>query len=133
MPHSSPPELDPFGGVATDMAPKHLCRNPGDLTVSAGDVMAVLEKLPIGAAAGASGWTDAVMKALFLRNGDYKDRASLLLATFCNLMLSGQLRSQVWIRTRLLGMVPLRWACRPLQGWRSIGLRSFSCAIRHWC
>ena len=65
------------------------------LAVSAGDVMAVLEKLPIGAAAGASGWTYAVMKAIFLRNGDYSDRASLLLATFCNLMLSGQLRSQV--------------------------------------
>ena len=71
------------------------------LAVSAGDVMAVLEKkLPIGAAAGASGWTYAVMKATFLRNGDYSDRASLLLATFCNLMLSGQLRSQVWLRTR---------------------------------
>ena len=66
--------------------------------------MAVLEKLSIGAAAGASGWTDAVMKALSLRNGDYKDRGSLLLATFCKLMLSGQLRSQVWIRTRLLGI-----------------------------
>ncbi len=51
----------------------------------------------IGAAAGASSWTYAVMKALFLRNGDYSDRASLLLATFCNLMLSGQ---QVWLRTR---------------------------------
>jgi hypothetical protein len=63
--------------------------------------MAVLEKkLPIGAAAGASGWTYAVMKVTFLRNGDYSDRASLLLATFCNLMLSGQLRSQVWLRNR---------------------------------
>ena len=50
--------------------------------------MAVLEKLPIGAAAGASGWTYAVMKAIFLRNGDYSDRASQLLATLCNLMLS---------------------------------------------
>ncbi len=58
-------------------------------------MIAVLEKLPIGAAAGASGWTYAVMKVLFLRNGDYSDRASLLLATFCNLMLSGKLRSQV--------------------------------------
>jgi hypothetical protein len=33
------------------------------------------------------------MKAIFLRNGDYSDRASLLLATFCNLMLSGQAAS----------------------------------------
>jgi hypothetical protein len=121
------------------------------LTVSAGDVvMAVLEKLPIGAAAGASGWTYAVMKALFLRNGDYSDRASLLLATFCNLMLSGQLRSHVWLRTRSvfvpkkngrpcpLGIGdswyrPLRRACRPLQGWRSSRLRSFSRATRHRC
>ena len=70
------------------------------LTVSTGDVMSVLEKLPIGAAAGASGWTYAVMKAIFLRNGDYSDRASQLLATFCNLMLSGLLRSQFWLCTR---------------------------------
>jgi hypothetical protein len=60
----------------------------------------VLEKLLIGAAAGASGWTYAVMNAIFLRNGDYSDRASQLLATFCNLMLSRLLRSQVWLRTR---------------------------------
>ena len=40
------------------------------------------------------------MKAIFLRNGDYSDRASQLLATFCNLMLSGLQRSQVWLRTR---------------------------------
>ncbi len=45
-------------------------------TISAGDVMAVLKKLSIGAAAGASGWTYAVMKAIFLCNGDYSDRAS---------------------------------------------------------
>jgi hypothetical protein len=44
--------------------------------------MAVLEKLPIGAAAGASGWTYAVMKAIFLQNVDYSDHASLLLAVF---------------------------------------------------
>ena len=37
---------------------------------------AVLKKLSIGAAAGASGWTYAVMKAIFLCNGDYSDRAS---------------------------------------------------------
>ena len=43
------------------------------LTVSAGDVMAVLEKLLIGAAAGASGWTYA---AIFFRNGDYSARIS---------------------------------------------------------
>ena len=62
------------------------------LSVSAGEVMAILEKLPIGVAAGASGWTYAVMKAISLC-------ASQLLVTFCNLMLSGQLRSQVWLRT----------------------------------
>jgi len=84
------------------------------LTVSAGDVMAVLEKLPIGAAAGASGWTYAVMKALFLRNGDYSDRASLLVATFCNLMLSGQLRSQVWLRTRSVFVPKKNGRPRPL-------------------
>ena len=37
---------------------------------------AVLKKLSIGAAAGASGWTYAVMKAIFLCNGDYSDRTS---------------------------------------------------------
>ena len=76
--------------------------------------MAVLEKLPIGAAAGASGWTYAVMKALFLRNGDYSDRASLLVATFCNLMLSGQLHSQVWLRTRSVFVPKKNGRPRPL-------------------
>ena len=85
------------------------------LTVSAGDVMAILEKLPIGAATGASGWTYVVMKAIFLHYGDYSDRASQLPATFCNLMLSsGQLRSQVWLRTRSV-FVPKKNGCpRPL-------------------
>jgi hypothetical protein len=76
--------------------------------------MAILEKLPIGAAAGASGWTYEVMKALFLRNGDYSDRASLLLATFCNLMLSGQLRSQVLLRTRSVFVPKKNGRPRPL-------------------
>jgi hypothetical protein len=76
--------------------------------------MAVLEKLPTGAAAGAFGWTYAVMKALFLRNGDYNDRASLLLATFCNLMLSGQLCSQVWLRTRSVFVPKKNGRPRPL-------------------
>ena len=78
--------------------------------------MAVLEKLPIGAATGgASGWTYAVMKAMFLHYGNYSDRASQLPATFCNLMLSsGQLRSQVWLRTRSV-FVPKKNGCpRPL-------------------
>jgi hypothetical protein len=35
------------------------------LTVSTGDELAVLEKLPIGAAAGASGWTYAIMGTIF--------------------------------------------------------------------
>ena len=77
--------------------------------------MAVLEKLPFWAAAGASGWPYAVMKALFLRNGDYSDRASLLLATFCNLMLPGQLRSQqVWLRTRSVFVPKKNGRPRPL-------------------
>jgi hypothetical protein len=46
--------------------------------------------------AGASGWTYAAMKAIFLRNSAYNSgQASQLLVTFCNLMLSGQLLSQV--------------------------------------
>ncbi len=57
-----------------------------------------------GAAAGASGWTYAAMKAIFLRKGAYSGRASQLLATFCNLMLSGQLLSQVWRRTAALAL-----------------------------
>jgi hypothetical protein len=54
------------------------------------------------------------MKALFLRNGDYSDRASLLLATFCDLMLSGQLRSQVWLRTRSVFVPKKNGSFRPL-------------------
>ena len=54
------------------------------------------------------------MKALFLRNGDYSDRASLLVATFCNLMLSGQLRSQVWLRTRSIFVSKKNRCSRPL-------------------
>ena len=38
------------------------------LTVTASDVLEVLEHLPSGDAAGASGWTYAAMKAIFLRN-----------------------------------------------------------------
>ena len=53
-------------------------------------------------------------EGLFLRNGDYSDRASLLVATFCNLMLSGQLRSQVWLRTRSVFVPKKNGRPRPL-------------------
>ena len=46
------------------------------------------------------GASTQIAEAIFLRNGDYSDRASQLLATFCNLMLSGLLRSQFWLCTR---------------------------------
>ena len=85
------------------LTPGHLLSiaQSSPLTVTGSDVLEVLEHLPSGAAAGASGWTYAAMKAIFLRNGAYSGRASqLLVATCCNLMLSGQLLSQVWLRTR---------------------------------
>jgi hypothetical protein len=75
------------------LTPDHLLSiaQSSPLTDTTSDVLAVLEHLPSGAAAGASGWTYATMKAVFLRNGAYSGRTSQLLATFCNLMLSDQL------------------------------------------
>jgi hypothetical protein len=77
-------------------------------------VLEVHEHLPSGAAAGASGWTYAAMKAIFLRNSAYSGRASQLLATFCNLMFSGQLLSQVWLRTRSVFVPKQNGRPRPL-------------------
>ena len=55
------------------------------------------------------------MKAIFLWNGNYySDRASKLLAMFCNLMLSGQLRFQVWLRTRSVFVPRKNGRPRPL-------------------
>ena len=77
--------------------------------------MSVLETLPSGPPLGPpAGWIYAVMKAIFLRNGNYSDRASQLLAMFCNLMLSGQLRSQVWLRTRSVFVPKKNGRPRPL-------------------
>jgi hypothetical protein len=98
------------------LTPDHLLSiaQSSPLTVTAGDVLAVLEHLPSGAAAGASGWTYAAMKAIFLRNSAYSGRASQLLATFCNLMLSDQLLSQVWLRTRSVFVPKKNGRPRPL-------------------
>ncbi len=46
---------------------------------------ALLEKLPIGAAAGASGWTYTVMKAIFPRNQWGLHTATGPASLFCNL------------------------------------------------
>jgi hypothetical protein len=70
------------------------------LQVTGDDVRYALEHLPEGAAAGASGWTFAAMKAIFVRNSAHAARASDLVAAFCNLMLSGKLGSDIWLRSR---------------------------------
>ena len=54
------------------------------------------------------------MKAIFLRNGTYSAFASQLVATFCNLMLSGQLCSQIWLRTRSVFVPKKNGDPRPL-------------------
>ena len=54
------------------------------------------------------------MKAIFLRNGDYSDRASQLLAMYYNLKLSGQLRSQVCLRIRSVFVPKKNGRPRPL-------------------
>jgi hypothetical protein len=66
------------------LTPDHLLSiaQSSPLTVTTSDVLAILEHLPSGAVAGASGWTYAAMKVIFLRNGAYNGRASQLLATF---------------------------------------------------
>jgi hypothetical protein len=70
------------------------------LTITPNQALFALEHSSDGAAAGASGWTFAAMKAIFLRNSSYRDRAGDLLSRFCNLMLSGKLHSRLWLRSR---------------------------------
>lgn len=70
------------------------------LQISSEHILRVLERLPDGAAAGASGWTFSAMKAIFLHDSAHAGQGSMLLSQFCNLMLSGKLISRLWLRSR---------------------------------
>ena len=95
--------LCPPASEADELSEAHLLAisQAQPLEVTSGQVLRALEKLPDGAAAGASGWTFGAMKAIFLRNSSTTgEQTGELLAQFCTLMLSGKLVSRIWLRSR---------------------------------
>ena len=95
--------LCPPASEADELSEAHLLAisQSQPLEVTSGQVLCALEKLPDGAAAGASGWTFGAMKAIFLRNSTTTgEQAGELLSQFCTLMLSGKLVYRIWLRSR---------------------------------
>lgn len=86
------------------------------LQVDAQLLSSVLSKLPVGSAAGASGWTYGAMKAIFLET-DGATEACTVLAQLCNRMLEGRCASQLWLRSRSV-LIPKRGS----DDWRPLGI-----------
>jgi hypothetical protein len=76
----------------------------------------VLGKLPVGSAAGPSGWTFGAIRAVFFET-DHVATACAAIAAFGDRMLAGQLTSLLWLRSRAV-FIPKKGNT----GWRPLGI-----------
>ena len=76
----------------------------------------VLGKLPVGSAAGPSGWTFGAIRAIFFETGDVAAACDAI-SVFSNRMLAGQLASPLWLRSRAV-FIPKKGNV----GWRPLGI-----------
>lgn len=84
---------------------------------SIGLVSTVLKDLPIGSAAGSSGWTFGAIRAIFYDPEDGSAASYALLQAFCNRMLSGALYDGGWLRSRSV-LIPKKDS----SGWRPLSI-----------
>ena len=80
-------------------------------------VQFILEQLPDSAAAGASGWTYAAIKAISLSNGDTIARATTAICKLLNLMLAGKLLSPYWLNSRSVCIPKEEGSPQPIDIW----------------
>jgi hypothetical protein len=87
------------------------------LEVNEYNVGSILERLPVGSAGGASGWTFGAIKAIFFEDNGQQSATNLLLAKFCNQMLAGKLdQDSGWLRCRAV-LIP-----KKAGGWRPLSI-----------
>jgi hypothetical protein len=85
------------------------------LSIEANQIEAAIRKLPIGAAAGGSGWTYAAIKAIFLEDNSTIGLACSSISSLCNSMLSGSIRrGEGWLRSRTVLIPKKDGSWRPL-------------------
>jgi hypothetical protein len=85
------------------------------LSIEANQIEAAIRKLPIGAAAGGSGWTYAAIRAIFLEDNSTIGLACSAISRLCNSMLSGSIRrGEGWLRSRTVLIPKKDGSWRPL-------------------
>lgn len=87
--------------------------NAEAISVSSEQISHVMSKLPVGAAAGSSGWTYSALRAVFLASDNIKDALDLL-ARFATAMLAGELQSHLWLCSRAVLIPKKDGGIRPL-------------------
>jgi hypothetical protein len=102
------------------------------ISVDASQIEAVIRKLPVGSSAGASGWTYAAIKSIFLEDSETMGTACEIISKLCNAMLSGRIGRGGWLRSRAVLIPKKDGSYRPLsigESWYRLAARAALCSI----
>ena len=76
------------------------------LSLPPGYISTILPTLNRGSGSGVSGWTNAFILDVFAGDTDTRSIGLDLLTDLCNKMLAGQMRSSLWLLSRLVLLIP---------------------------
>jgi hypothetical protein len=77
-------------------------RRPNPLSLPLGFIGTVLRTLNRGSGSGVSGWTNAFILDVFTSDAETRESEKDFLTALCNKMLAGQMRSPLWLLSRLV-------------------------------
>ena len=86
---------DTFSDAQIQLAQEPLSLPPGFI----GTVLLTLNR---GSGSGVSGWTNAFILDVFTSDAETRESGKDLLTALCNKMLAGQMRSPLWLLSRLV-------------------------------
>jgi len=89
-------------GDAFSDAQIQLAQEAEPLSIPQGFIGTVLRTLNRGSGSGVSGWTNAFILDVFTSDSETRESGKDLLTALCNKMLAGQMRSPLWLLSRLV-------------------------------